>query len=81
MIINSLLDLDYYKLTMMQLAYLNHRDVVVEYALRDVHKPMGVASYHLTKKIPAELAQNLPSEKELKEILKDIDLKTTNKRV
>lgn len=32
MIINSLLDLDYYKLTMMQLAFLKHRNVKVEYA-------------------------------------------------
>lgn len=55
-------------------------DIVVEYALRDVNKPMGVASYHLTKKIPDELAQSLPSEAELKDILKEIDFQTKNKK-
>ena len=47
-------------------------DVVVEYALRDVNKPMGIATYQLTKKIPATLQANLPTEDELKMILKDI---------
>ncbi len=49
-------------------------DVVVEYALRDVNKPMGVASYQLMKKIPKDLAKDLPSKKELKQILKQIDI-------
>jgi len=35
MIINSLLDLDYYKLSMMQLAFLKHRNVTVEYAFKN----------------------------------------------
>jgi predicted nuclease of restriction endonuclease-like (RecB) superfamily len=47
-------------------------DVVVEYALKDVHKPMGVATYQLTKEIPQALQNNLPTEAELKTILKDI---------
>lgn len=51
-------------------------DIVVEYALRDVNKPMGVASYQLTKKLSDEMAKNLPTETELKEILKEINLKT-----
>jgi len=48
-------------------------DIVVEYALRDVNKPMGVASYQLTKKIPDDVAKNLPSEEELKQILQTIN--------
>lgn len=51
-------------------------DVVVEYALRDVNKPMGVASYQLSKKIPKEVAKELPSKKELKQILEQITFKT-----
>jgi len=35
MIINSLLDLDVYKLYMMQLAFLNHRNVKVEYVFKN----------------------------------------------
>ena len=51
-------------------------DVVVEYALRDVNKPMGVTSYQLMKKVPKDLAKDLPSKKELKQILKQIDIET-----
>lgn len=45
---------------------------VVEYALRDVNKPMGVASYKLTHKVPENLKDNLPTEQELKKIMKEI---------
>jgi predicted nuclease of restriction endonuclease-like (RecB) superfamily len=58
----------------------NKNNIVVEYALRDVNKPMGVAAYHLTKKIPASLAKNLPSEAQLKQILQEINLQTRNKK-
>jgi predicted nuclease of restriction endonuclease-like (RecB) superfamily len=58
----------------------NKNNIVVEYALRDVNKPMGVAAYHLTKKVPDELAKNLPSEAELKQILQEINLQTKNKK-
>ncbi len=34
--------------------------VVVEYALQDVHKPMGVAVYH-TERLPEPLQRNLPT--------------------
>ena len=45
-------------------------NTIVEYALRDVSKPMGVASYSITKKVPENLKDNLPTETELKSILK-----------
>lgn len=35
--------------------------VVAEYALRDIHKPIGVADYELTRALPSELASSLPS--------------------
>lgn len=35
--------------------------VFVEYALRDVRKPIGVADYELTRALPTELASSLPS--------------------
>jgi len=53
----------------------NKNNTVVEYALRDVNKPMGVASYKLTKEIPKDLKENLPTEEELKEILEKISIK------
>lgn len=35
--------------------------VVAEYALRDSHKPIGVAEYQLVEALPADLQTNLPS--------------------
>ena len=35
--------------------------VMAEYALRDIHKPIGVAEYELTRALPARLASSLPS--------------------
>ncbi|MCC6694380.1 MAG: DUF1016 family protein [Candidatus Hydrogenedentes bacterium] len=35
--------------------------ILAEYALRDIHKPIGVADYELTRALPMELASNLPS--------------------
>jgi predicted nuclease of restriction endonuclease-like (RecB) superfamily len=35
--------------------------IFAEYALRDIHKPIGVASYELTRALPKELASSLPS--------------------
>lgn len=49
--------------------------ILAEYALRDIHKPIGVADYELTRALPKELASSLPSiediEAELSESLKD----------
>ncbi len=47
-------------------------DVVVEFALRDVHKPLGVARYQVTEKLPRQLAKVLPSVSELKRQLKEV---------
>jgi len=43
--------------------------LVVEYALRDTTKPMGVATYRLTEALPADLQESLPSIEELKKEL------------
>ena len=39
--------------------------LVVEYALRDMNKPIGVPEYTVTESLPAELAGNLPTIDEL----------------
>ncbi|MBM1173460.1 DUF1016 domain-containing protein [Microvirga arabica] len=39
--------------------------VVVEYALRDSAKPMGVAEYRLSPSLPSQLQGNLPTAEEL----------------
>ena len=39
--------------------------IIVEYALRDTKKPIGVSSYKLTGRLPSNLAKSLPSVQEL----------------
>lgn len=40
-------------------------DTVVEYALKDIHKPIGVSGYTITKSLPDELKSSLPSIEEI----------------
>ena len=35
--------------------------ILAEYSLRDIHKPIGIADYELTRALPKELASSLPS--------------------
>ena len=45
----------------------------VEFALRGIHKPVGVAEYRLTTKLPKALAGKIPDAKKLKqEIMKEL---------
>jgi len=44
----------------------------VEYALQDIHKPMGVSEFNLEKLLPDNLKSSLPSIEELEEELKKI---------
>jgi predicted nuclease of restriction endonuclease-like (RecB) superfamily len=48
--------------------------IFAEYALRDVHKPIGVADYELTRALPRELASILPS---IEDLEAELDGKTT----
>lgn len=43
----------------------NKNKVIVEYALRDANKPMGVSTYQLTESLPKQLKGNLPTVEEL----------------
>jgi len=45
--------------------------VVVEYALKNVNSPIGVATYHLTKSLPQNLKEELPSIEQLTAELTD----------
>lgn len=53
-------------------------EVIVEYALRDTSKPMGVATYQLTKALPDHLKRNLPAIEELEAELMGADEKETS---
>lgn len=51
----------------------NRNRLVVEYALRDNTKPMGVAEYQLAQALPDELKGQLPSVEDLERELIEID--------
>lgn len=40
-------------------------DMVVEYSLKDIHKPIGVSEYQITKSLPKEFQSSLPSIEEI----------------
>jgi predicted nuclease of restriction endonuclease-like (RecB) superfamily len=42
---------------------------VVEYALRESNKPIGVASYRIVRRLPKELAGQLPDPRQIEQIL------------
>jgi hypothetical protein len=44
---------------------------IVEYALRDARKPIGVATYHTVKRLPKELKGQLPSPEQIMALLED----------
>ena len=43
----------------------SHDKLVVEYALSDVHKPIGVSEYQITRSLPEELKSSLPTIEEI----------------
>jgi hypothetical protein len=45
---------------------------IVEYALRDVKKPIGVSTYKITKDLPKNLSKYLPSKDEISKKLEKI---------
>ena len=47
--------------------------MIVEYALRDARKPIGVATYRTVKKLPRELRGLLPSPEEIIRLLETVD--------
>ena len=38
--------------------------ISVEYALKDINKPIGVSTYELSKYLPSEIIRELPTEEE-----------------
>lgn len=48
-------------------------NIIVEYALRNIKKPMGVAKYYLTKKLPARFTKQLPPPSVIEKRLKELE--------
>ncbi|KAF0182565.1 MAG: hypothetical protein FD164_1128 [Nitrospirae bacterium] len=51
----------------------NKSRTIVEYALKDTKKPIGVSTYKLTEKLPRELKKYLPSPEEMIERIKCLE--------
>lgn len=45
---------------------------IVEYALKNSKKPIGISTYRLLKKLPQELRQQLPSPEQIQDLLAEI---------
>jgi len=48
------------------------RRTIVEYALRDARKPIGVATYRIVKRLPRELQHQLPSPQQIAALLEEV---------
>lgn len=54
----------------------NNDKLVAEYALSDIHKPIGVSAYELTRALPENLKSSLPSIEEIEaELSGDVEVK------
>jgi predicted nuclease of restriction endonuclease-like (RecB) superfamily len=47
---------------------------IVEYALKESNKPIGVSTYRIVKKLPANLKGELPEPRQIEALLKGIDI-------
>ena len=48
--------------------------ILAEYALRDIHKPIGVSDYELTRSLPENLKSSLPTIEEIEaELQSDLE--------
>lgn len=53
----------------------DRKNIEVEYTLREMNKPMGVAQYHLTKNLPMDLKKKLPDANKLAaQIRKELEI-------
>jgi hypothetical protein len=46
-----------------------HSTAVVEYALQNIAKPIGVSTYRVTRELPAPIREELPSVEDLQEVV------------
>ena len=51
----------------------SNNDTVVDYALRDINKPLGISEYQLTEILPKEYKSSLPSIKEIEAKLDELE--------
>lgn len=47
---------------------------IVEYALKESNKPIGVAAYRIVRKLPAELRGKLPDPEQIEKLVEAVEL-------
>ena len=47
-------------------------DLVAEYSLKDMSKPIGVSAYQITSNLPEELERQLPSVEDIQKRIKEM---------
>ncbi|MDD1724528.1 MAG: DUF1016 domain-containing protein, partial [Methanospirillum sp.] len=50
---------------------------IAEYALRDIHKPIGVSEYQLTRALSEDLKGRLPSVEEIERMIEEVEVSAT----
>jgi len=50
----------------------SHNGAVVEFSFKDVHKPMGVSTYTVTRELPKALEEEVPSIEDLKGVVEKL---------
>ncbi len=53
----------------------NKNRTIVEYALKDSKKPIGVSTYKITTQLPKDLSKFLPTKEKIVEVLKELEEK------
>ena len=48
---------------------MDRNNVIAEYSLRDIGKPIGISRYQLSEKLPEDLKANLPTTEEVEKML------------
>ena len=51
---------------------------IVEYALKESNKPIGIASYRMVKKLPKELKDKLPEPRQIVKLLEAVEIPNTD---
>ena len=52
--------------------FVNQNNIIAEYSLTDLHKPLGISSYELKKILPKNFKSSLPSIEEIENELKNL---------
>lgn len=47
----------------------SHRSTIVEYTLQNINQPIGVSSYRVTRELPAPIRDQVPTVKDLQEVI------------